>query len=429
MKPPAVCASLIALTLAFILVFGNLSLSMTLVSAGAAVIVYSMTNSIQYATASAIGVLFTMAVLMRSGVIRKEGFNVFTSPADISKALRKLKESFRGRRDDEEEFRGRRDDEEEGFRSRRDDEEDFRNRNEDDEGFRSRRDDEEEFRGRRDDDEEGFRSRRDDEEEFRNKRDDDEEGFRSRRDDEEEFRNKRDDDEEGFRSRRDDDEEGFRSRRDDDEEGFRSRRDDDEEGFRSRRDDEEEGFRSRRDDEEEFRGRRDDDEEGFRSRRDDEEEFRGRRDDDEEGFTSMNMFKSLKEGFFNKVFQNISTAGYSRPGFGIGAPLLEGFEDQKKEAKKGKPAAVSGKQEMAMPFKLGEIPSQVKNGPHIDAGSTLIKAIQGLNPDQINAMTKDTKQLIETQKSLMGMLGTMKPMMNDGKELMETFQQMFGESA
>ena len=331
MKPPAVCASLIALTLAFILVFGNLSLSMMLVSAGAAVIVYSMTNSIQYATASAIGLLFTMAVLMRSGVIRKEGFNVFTGPEDISKAIRKLKESFRGRRDDEEEFRGRRDDDEEGFRSRRDDEEDFRNRNED------------------------------------------------------------------------------------------------EEGFRSRRDDDEEGFRSRRDDEEEFRGRRDDDEEGFRSRRDDEEEFRGRRDDDEEGFMNMNIFKNLKEGFFNTVFQNISTAGYSRPGFGLGAPLLEGFEDQKKEAKKGKPAAV--KQEMAMPFKLGEIPSQVKNGPHIDAGSTLIKAIQGLNPDQINAMTKDTKQLIETQKSLMGMLGTMKPMMNDGKELMETFQQMFGESA
>jgi len=368
MKPPAVCASLIALTLAFILVFGNLSLSMMLVSAGAAVIVYSMTNSIQYATASAIGLLFTMALLMRYGVIKKEGFNVFTGPTDISKALRKLKEAFRSPRDDEEEFRNKGDDEEEGFVSRRGD-------------------DEEEFRDRRDDDEEGFRSRGDDEEEFRD-------------------------------------------RRDDDEEGFMSRRGDDEEEFRDRRDDDEEGFRSRGDDEEEFRNKGDDEEEGFMSRRgDDEEEFRDRRDDDEEGFTSMNMFKSLKEGFFNQVFQNISTAGYSRPGFGIGAPLLEGFEDQKKEAKKGKPAAVAGKQEMAMPFKLGEIPSQVKNGPHIDAGSTLIKAIQGLNPDQINAMTKDTKQLIETQKSLMGMLGTMKPMMNDGKELMETFQQMFGESA
>jgi len=27
----------------------------------------------------------------------------------------------------------------------------------------------------------------------------------------------------------------------------------------------------------------------------------------------------------------------------------------------------------------------------------------------------------------MGMLGTMKPMLNDGKQLMETFQEMFGE--
>jgi len=112
---------------------------------------------------------------------------------------------------------------------------------------------------------------------------------------------------------------------------------------------------------------------------------------------------------------------------------IEGYEDVKLE-KNETPAPAPGKNEsekenkvdMAMPFKLGEIPSQVKNGPHIDAGSTLIQAIKGLNPDQINAMTKDTQQLIDTQKSLMGMLGTMKPMLNDGKQLMETFEQMFG---
>ena len=143
----------------------------------------------------------------------------------------------------------------------------------------------------------------------------------------------------------------------------------------------------------------------------------------------MDKFKNLREGFVSQVYQNITKAGYNSPGFGMAGPLVEGFEDEKKAEKKGKPAPTIKKEEMAMPFKLGEIPNQVKNGPHIDAGSTLIKAIQGLNPDQINAMTKDTKQLIETQKSLMGMLGTMKPMMNDGKELMETFQQMFGENA
>jgi hypothetical protein len=160
-----------------------------------------------------------------------------------------------------------------------------------------------------------------------------------------------------------------------------------------------------------------------------------------------------KEGFLDSVYKNITTGAYTGPGYG-GGSLVEGFEDETASKKNGAPApaeksedeegsndkkaaiekavatqkaASSQKNEMPQQFKLGEIPSQVKNGPHIDAGSTLIKAIQGLNPDQINAMTKDTQQLIETQKSLMGMLGTMKPMMQDGKELMDTFQQMFGQ--
>jgi hypothetical protein len=111
----------------------------------------------------------------------------------------------------------------------------------------------------------------------------------------------------------------------------------------------------------------------------------------------------------------------------MNSKMVEGYEDVKKE-KDEKPAPVlSEKEEMPTPFKLGEIPSQVKNGPHIDAASTLVKAINSLNPDQIKAMSKDTQQLIETQKSLMGMLGSMKPMLNDGKELMDTFQQMFGQ--
>jgi len=288
MNTPSVCACLIAAAIAFVLIFGNVSISMMLVSAGAAAIVYSVTKSLQYSTGSAIIALFTMAALMRYGVIRKEGFNVFTGPTDISKMLRNLKEGFKSK----------------------DEEEDFKDK----------------------EDEEGFKSK-DEEEDFKDK--EDEEGFKSK-DEEEDFKNK---------------------------------------------------------------------------------------DDDEEGFTNM------REGFISQVFQNITRAGYNSPGFGMAGPLVEGFEDEKKAEKKGKPAPAMKKEEMAMPFKLGEIPSQVKNGPHIDAGSTLIKAIQGLNPDQINAMTKDTKQLIDTQKSLMGMLGTMKPMMNDGKELMETFQLMFGENA
>jgi hypothetical protein len=76
-------------------------------------------------------------------------------------------------------------------------------------------------------------------------------------------------------------------------------------------------------------------------------------------------------------------------------------------------------------FKLGQIPKDVKGGFHIDTGTTVINALKALKPDQINAMTQDTKQLIETQKSLMNMLQTFKPMMSEGKEMMNTFQSMF----
>ena len=154
--------------------------------------------------------------------------------------------------------------------------------------------------------------------------------------------------------------------------------------------------------------------------------------------TSMKKTTSVKNSGPNSVTDTIMRNGYSVPGFGLSGPFVEGFEDAKKDEpapaskedeKNEKPAPVKqiSKDALPQPFTLGEIPAQVKNGPHIDAGSTLIKAIQSLNPDQINAMTKDTQQLIETQKSLMGMLGTMKPMLNDGKQLMDTFQQMFGQ--
>lgn len=76
-------------------------------------------------------------------------------------------------------------------------------------------------------------------------------------------------------------------------------------------------------------------------------------------------------------------------------------------------------------FKLGQIPTDVKGGHHIDAGTTVMNAINALKPDQIKAMTMDTKQLIDTQKSLMGMLQTFQPMVHEGKQMMETFQEMF----
>lgn len=78
-------------------------------------------------------------------------------------------------------------------------------------------------------------------------------------------------------------------------------------------------------------------------------------------------------------------------------------------------------------FKLGSIPADTVGGAHIDVGTTLMNALNALKPDQVKAMTDDTRKLMETQKSLMSMLASMKPMLADGKELMTTVTEMFGK--
>lgn len=79
-------------------------------------------------------------------------------------------------------------------------------------------------------------------------------------------------------------------------------------------------------------------------------------------------------------------------------------------------------------FKLGVLPEEKKGGYHIDTGTTVMNALNALKPDQIKAMSSDTQKLIDTQKSLMSMLSSMKPMLQDGKQMMETFQEMFGNN-
>jgi hypothetical protein len=80
-----------------------------------------------------------------------------------------------------------------------------------------------------------------------------------------------------------------------------------------------------------------------------------------------------------------------------------------------------------MLFRLGQIPSDGKEGPHIDAATTMMNALNALKPEQIEAMTNDTRKLLNTQKDLMGMLETMKPMLQDGKQLIDTFGTMFAK--
>lgn len=77
-------------------------------------------------------------------------------------------------------------------------------------------------------------------------------------------------------------------------------------------------------------------------------------------------------------------------------------------------------------FKLGEMPSEMKEGPHVDVAATMQNALSALGPDQMAAMTKESQSLLETQKNLMGMLQSMRPVLQDGRQLLDTFSGIFG---
>jgi len=66
---------------------------------------------------------------------------------------------------------------------------------------------------------------------------------------------------------------------------------------------------------------------------------------------------------------------------------------------------------------------------HLDAGTTFMNAYKSLKPDQIASMSKDTQELMATQKQLMGTLATLKPLINDGKQMMDMFKGYFGDGA
>jgi len=177
--------------------------------------------------------------------------------------------------------------------------------------------------------------------------------------------------------------------------------------------------------------------------------------------TLLNRVNKMKDQY-HQVPQNLQDP-YLEPA-GVYNPAVEGFEDiQPQVPKEGEsqqsssaPAkrtnevsseqvqevtsAVENKQKKADKdvgsqelesatnslFKVGKMPSENFEGPQLDAGSTLLKAMGSFKPEQISAMTADTKQLIETQKNLMGMLNQMRPVLADGKELLQTFSGMFG---
>jgi len=162
---------------------------------------------------------------------------------------------------------------------------------------------------------------------------------------------------------------------------------------------------------------------------DDEEEeqkegFEDEEEEKKEGFEDEEEEK--KEGFEDEEEEK-------KEGFDEDGELKEGFQSKKparKGKKSGKKAPAPDNGERAEFLELGKkykIPSEDDDAEfHLDAGSTFMNAYKSLKPDQLAAMTKDTQDLMQTQKQLMSTLQTLKPLIMDGKEMMNTFQSYFG---
>jgi hypothetical protein len=117
-----------------------------------------------------------------------------------------------------------------------------------------------------------------------------------------------------------------------------------------------------------------------------------------------------------------STANTVKPGVDpeLSHAVSANIDETKEKAKEEFQSATGGL------FKLGQMPSEHKDGPKLDAGQTLVTAMKSLDPSTVSQMTDGTKQLLETQKSLMGMLKNMSPVLAEGRELLSTFSGMFG---
>lgn len=91
--------------------------------------------------------------------------------------------------------------------------------------------------------------------------------------------------------------------------------------------------------------------------------------------------------------------------------VVEGFEDEEKEDTPKEPKPKTSK----------------STDPHVDLGTTILHAYRNLTPEQIGGMRRDTKELMELQKELMGTLAEMKPAIEQGAQLLGTFTQFFGQ--
>ena len=63
----------------------------------------------------------------------------------------------------------------------------------------------------------------------------------------------------------------------------------------------------------------------------------------------------------------------------------------------------------------------------LDTKGSFMENYKSLTPKQVKGLNKDTQNLIKTQRELIETLKNMGPALKDGKEILDTFKNYFGD--
>jgi hypothetical protein len=141
------------------------------------------------------------------------------------------------------------------------------------------------------------------------------------------------------------------------------------------------------------------------------------------GLVAVHYSRSRREGFASKPVDSSENDSEDMEPKNEAEEKKEGFKQHRK-------GSAPNNGERAEFFELGKKykgPSEEDDSEfHLDAGTTFMNAYKALKPDQIASMTKDTQELMQTQRQLMSTLSTLKPLIQDGKQMMDMFQSYFG---
>jgi hypothetical protein len=134
------------------------------------------------------------------------------------------------------------------------------------------------------------------------------------------------------------------------------------------------------------------------------------------------------EGFAGSGPSGVASAAGGVSGSGVPATATATVAFTNPDGSNGSKPMLPDHTDRKEPLVLGQaykLPSEADDkGYHLDAGTTFLNAYKALKPDQIAAMTRDTQDLLATQKSLMQMLDSFGPLMKDMGKITGFFNQV-----